>query len=660
MKRGFDELLNGNRNFSVTGDRLLAMLFGDRVGLVLFLGILTVVPLCWRIGFFITDNYAVANTVVNVAAGHLEITRIEYSLTLGSQPGLYQRGASVFGRNYGQAVLAAPVYWMLEIAAMLTELRLLLAGFWSFAVAAFATQLARVLERRSLAVWGTVLAVGLFVWNVELAHSLDPQWTGLLALQIVSMGVAAAVAVVYYRLVTMLYGRKAAVAVGLLVALATPVLFWASIPKRHVLSALLIGFTVVGFAASRQESEHATRARALAYVGVGLLAWVQEAEALPMLIVLLPLDLTTAPNNGRRQLATVAAAFAASLVPFLLTNLLITGSPLRTSQMLPSVGEHLQIAADGTVSLTEQAADVGGGAPGGDGGETAGVPTPNGMTGGTSPETDVLGQLFSVVWVLYSGLSAPLMRAWDILIAGITIVWVEPSRLVDVFIRSGRISGIQHALNEQEAIELTLLESVPVASALAAVPVLVLSQLRMRDGQIRDRIIRFSGTPRFQTGLLAVGIVVVFSLSYLRRLPIHAQITVRYLLPIMPLLVYLVVCLPPVRRGLQADVGGFLGTYIGTIVVGLPIVVLILYTLDPAIGEAMQLHALLHLAVGALTVLAVAFGAVGSLPVSAARAIATTAATTTVLYLLAGIEYFTYGELALPVVRWFSQLLALF
>ncbi|MFC7027038.1 hypothetical protein ACFQH8_05080 [Halomicroarcula sp. GCM10025710] len=44
-------------------------LFGDRYGLVLWLALLVTLGGTWRIGVFITDTYATANTLVALSQG---------------------------------------------------------------------------------------------------------------------------------------------------------------------------------------------------------------------------------------------------------------------------------------------------------------------------------------------------------------------------------------------------------------------------------------------------------------------------------------------------------------------------------------------------------------------------------------------------------------
>lgn len=675
--------------------RTVPVLFGDRVGLTLFLGVIAVLAALWRVGFFITDTYAIANTVVNLAEGRLHIARIEYSLTLGSQPGLYEHGGRVFGRNYGQAALALPFHWLLDGASAVAELRLVLAGAWSLLVAGFASQLGRVLDRSHVTLAGTLLALAVFVANVALSTPLDPHWNGLLALQLVSLVAAGVVAVALYRLGSEFHGKRVGVAGGVLAALALPIAFWATIPKRHVMSAALIAVVVFAFARSRN-ADRPLPSRALAYVAVGMLAWLHAAEALVVLVVLVPFDFATARDNGLRELVVVGAVFFLSLLPFAVTNVLITGSPLTAPRMLSSLGGLAELGPSGDIVV--------------DGGGQA-TPTPEGPTTPEQPTTtptgppsqdettvpegpggpsdsrpglwsQITGLLDGVVGLITGAIDATigfldglvttvivgvevtaarLGELWSYVSRGIDIVLGDLERIGYVFVRSGRTPGVNYAINDHEAVELAVLEVAPVLGMLVAIPIVLTKRgVLARRERLRGlpRVIRT--TPRYQTDLFVGTLVIAFSLLYLPRLPLHSQITMRYLVPIMPVAVYGVMRVPAVRRGLTADFRQFLGGYLGTAVIGIAGVSLVFVAIDPAIGEAMQFHALVNLAVAGIATLVVALDTVLDRDLPVAAAIGAVGGAGTALYLLAGIESFTYGEFVLPVAEWLSAVMPIF
>ncbi|WP_237560486.1 hypothetical protein [Halapricum salinum] len=660
---GFDRFLSGRTR--AARRRLVAALFGDRIGLTLFLGVVLALSLCWRVGFFIADTYAIANTVVNVAEGHFDIQRIEYSLTLGSQPGLYRNGSQVFGRNYAVAILSLPFYWILEGASALVELRLVLAAGWSVLAAAFAAQLGRVLANRRVAFWGTLFALGMFVCNVWLARPLDPHWTALLALQVSTLLAAGVVAVAVYRLLGEFHDRRVGLAAGLLSTLALPIAFWATIPKRHVVSAALITIVVCAFALSRHP-ERSSLVRASAYAAVAVLAWLHAAEALVVFVVLAPVDLATAPRNDRRTLSVVAAVFALSLVPFVVTNLAVTGSPFETPRMLDSLGSAGQIGPDGRVSIEPEAP------PTTPTPTTPAEPTAPGTTPGTAPPSDPDGGPLGWFVGLVEGLVATgaailvavpgrLGQLWGFVDEGISIVLGDPERLGHVFLRSGRVPGIEYTINDQEAIELTVLESAPVLGLLAVAPLVWGRQaLTASLASVRRAPAAIRSNPRYQTDLLAGGIVVMFTLLYLPRLPLYSQITMRYLVPAMPVALYGVARVPAVRRALDEQFHEFVRAYLTASLVGVVGVVVALGWIDPALGEAMQFHALLNLAVAGVAALIVVVATARDREEGVATAVGTAGGAATTLFVLAGVEYFDYGEYTFAITRWLSELLPIF
>ena len=128
------------------------VVFGDRLGLVVFLVGQTFATCYWRISIFLTDSYAIGNTLVNVAEGHFSIRGIIYSLTFGSQPGLFVVDGAVYGRNYGHVFVSLPVLWVLDVLSSLFDLRLVLAAGWSLLVFALFNQVGRLIDRRHVLV----------------------------------------------------------------------------------------------------------------------------------------------------------------------------------------------------------------------------------------------------------------------------------------------------------------------------------------------------------------------------------------------------------------------------------------------------------------------------------------------------------------------------
>lgn len=653
-----------SRPVEAVRQRAIPVLFGDDVGLTLFLGVVATLATLWRIGFFITDTYAIANTLVNLAAGHLEITHVEYSLTLGTQPGLYSHGGRVFGRNYGQAALAVPLYWLLEGAAAVVELRLLFAGGWSLLVAAFASRLASVLDRPRIALGGALFALVGFGTNVALGAPLEARWSALLALQLLTLIAAGAVSVALYRLLSDFHGRRVGVAAGVFGALSLPIAFWATMPKRHVLSAALLAVIVASFARSRRP-ERSLPARSLAYVAVGLLAWIHAAEALVVLVVLVPIDLLTAPRTGRREVTVLAIAFGLSLLPFVATNVAISGSPFEPPRMLPGLSDAAEIGPDGRV-VVEGAQPAEGGSSTGSG-STDGAVTPGDGPQATAPESGVfhaanelIGDVVIALFAVSGVISARVGQLWTYVDAGLQIVLSDSERLTYVFLRSGRVPGLSYAVNDQEAIELAVVEVAPLLGTLAVAPFVVVRYGLNQWGGVRETLATIRSTPRYATDLFAAALVVVFTLLYLPRLPLHSQITVRYLVPIVPVALYGVLRLPPVNRSLDRHFRPFARTYVLGVVAGLIAVPAVLVWIDPAIGEVMQFHALVNLLAGGVSAMVVALSVRRSGDERTARVLGITAAATTVFFVLAGLEYFTYGEFLIPVTRTISSSLGLF
>jgi uncharacterized membrane protein YgcG len=582
------------------GKRGARVLFGDRVGLVVFLGTVLWCVSFWRIGIFITDTLTVANTLANVANGHLAIEQTPYSLTIGSQPGVVRVGDQVFGRNYGHVFLALPLVWILEGVSLVTDPRLLLAGGWSLLLITFAGQIRRITGRARALTVGSGVALVIFLLYVALATPLSEKLLPLVALQLSTILATALLATTLYRLVSRFHTTQVGVVAGAAVVLATPIGFWASIPKRHIITATAAVVALYCFAVSREGTERRHLvARGLSYAMLGLLTTVHPFEAFFLFVVLAVVDVVTAPSNSPRTLGLIGAGFVLSLLPFLVINTLISGNPIKSPRLLSGYAGQLDIP-DPT------AEDPGGAGGAGTSGQTGGAGGSGGSgAGGGSAEERSPGLLDGIVDPVLGSVGAVVEFAWSL--AEFALAWVEqslavlsePEKLYHTFVRSGQIPKIDLRANDFEAVELTLLESFPLVAAFVWLPVSVVQQAQaMVTGA-------GGGTPARQTDLLAAGFAVVFTLVYLPRLPLHSQVTLRYILPVMPLLLYGVIRLSAVHETLAAVPRWVVGGYLTVVGVGGAGLVGVLAVIDPAIGEAMQLHALVGLAAAALAVVAV-------------------------------------------------------
>ncbi|MFB6179898.1 MAG: hypothetical protein ABEI77_09275 [Halorientalis sp.] len=652
----------------VVGSRLHAVgkaVFGDRLGLVIFLLGLTFVMTYWRIGIFLTDSYAIANTLVNVADGHLAITRIVYSLNYGSQPGLWVAHGSIYGRNYGHVVVSVPVLWLLDALAVLFDPRLVLAGAWSGLVVILADQTGRLIDRRRpFVIGGCSVALLSFFGSVIVATPLDDKWLAFVALQITAMVATALVGVGLYRLLGSRYGRRVGAVAGIAAVVATPVGFWAAIPKRHVFSALTVVVVLAGFylARERDSPRRALVARTVPYAGVALLTWIHAMEGLIVFVALVPLDLLTARSNHPRTLATVAVVFLLALTPFLATNYFISGSPIEPPRLLDSYHGQVKPPGAGTGAETPTPTATGTATPTPTNETGTGTPTASGRSpptgsspGGGSPLSPLIS-LVSVLAGVFATIVDSATRAANVgsgfLSDGVALLTSQPERLYYTFVRSGRIPvNVNYRVNAQEAIELTMLETTPLVAGLAGT-IAVGARWAVSDPSLAavradlDRPIR-------QTDLLAVLIAVLFVVMNLRRLPLHTQITVRYLVPLYPLGIYGVARVPAVRRVIERDWRWLGGVYLATVVAGGIGLLVVNRSLSLALGEAMQLHALLGLT-SALPLAAWALVA-GLRPRVDTRVgavvLAIPAALATLFLLCTGFVYFQYGQYALPLGR---------
>ncbi|EMA01066.1 hypothetical protein SAMN05443574_101499 [Haloarcula vallismortis] len=612
-----------------TRETAYAVLFGDRLGLTVFLATVVLFGLVWRTAFLINDSYTLANGLYSLSNGQLAMTEAAYGPGLET-PGANRYGGQWYARNYGVIVLSLPLVFALDLLSAVVELRIALVALWSLALLALVVQCSYYTDGDWILYSGTVAVLGLFGLNVALAQPLDAGRTHLYALQLTHLLIAAFTPVVLYRLLSRIQTRRVGILSTVVLTAGTPLAFWAAVPKRHAVTGTVVVCIAYCLYRSRKPADGAVIAqrqtfRALSYALVGLYAWVHAPEALLLCVSLALVDIPTAPDNSPRTLVRIGVVFGLSLLPFIITNIAISGSPVKPPRLLSGGG-----------SLGGNTAS-GGGSNGGGGG-SGGLRTP----------------LAPLLGVIESGMR-PLLLLGSELVSGFKALQQQPDDVYHAFMRSGSASGALD-IGGEESVNLSLLESAPVLVAmLGALP--VVGRLRL-PSSMADRTLSADRVVDAFTITAFAGVV----LLYASRLPLHAQVTARYLFPLYPLGVYLLVRLPAVRQTLADHWHMFLWTVAGTVLIGGQVTVVFVALTVNGIGEAFQLHALL--ALGAAVPLGIwalsgrsrgRFGQVGAVLLSATTGVAA------VFLLLTTVEYYALGDAhLLPMVRALGELLTLY
>ncbi|MDG5775904.1 hypothetical protein VB773_13935 [Haloarculaceae archaeon H-GB2-1] len=615
------------------------IVFGDRVGVAIFLAGIWFSLLSWRVGFAVNDTNTIANTLVALTDGHLYLVDVPFGSPLN--PGSHFVDGRLYGRNYGQVAASVPLLWILRGVHSVVPLYLFFSALWSLSAFGISVQVGHVLDRRRVGrIVGALVATALLGLNLQArALEISADRLPIAALQLGSILAAAFVGVFGYRLLVAEQDRTVAAITGLVLALASPVAFWATIPKRHAFSALAVVVVLYTFDRSRRADGDdllgPTGFRALAYATVGLATWVHAAEGFVLFVGLALVDLPTARRNDPRTLAVVGGAFLVSLLPFLLTNFAISGSPFEPPRLLPDYnGEPIT-----GVEPTESASGNGGSsqatAAGGDGGP----PEPNASaelaTGGGSTFPDMKSVSESV-------LSRPRFYVKWLFLRGFTDALNRPDGLYRVLVHRGNM-GDDAGIFFPAGTNLSVLESMPLLAALVSIPATLVREVRRRTGLLRS--LR-------ATDVLAALYAVFFFTLVFPNLPIHFQVTVRYLTPLYPLGVYAVARQETVVRTLRDYRSVFASTAVATVLLGVPAIGY--WTAYQGLGKggAFQFHGLLALAAAGL----LAAATVAS--VYDARADRATAALLgvsvglgTALLLLSAVVYMHYSNAALPIVR---------
>ena len=573
VRRAIDRV----RSHSLRAGRFVV---GDQRGLAVFLGTLCYIAVLTRVGIFITDTYTTANAFVALTEGHLGIERAVFGPSLGT-PGMHVVDGQFYGRNYGQLVLSLPMYWLLEGVSLIADLRIALVAGWSLTLLWFSVVLGRLLDhQRAFTLGGSAIALVLFLANVAVATPLPETVVPVLAMQLTSVLAGALAAVVAYRLVGWLATPRTGVVAGVLLVLATPIGFWAPIPKRHVFTTLCVLLALFAFAKSRDpETPRRDLVHGSAYAVTALLAWIHAPEALVLFTALVVADLVSAPASRYRALPVVGGVFVLALLPFFVTNFLIAGNPFVPPRLLESfdpAGVGSSVVDPGSGNGAQPSDPSGDGSDASDGGVV-------GLLTGLFDAVVTAGATFI-----------------GLLVGGIETATARTSDLYRTFVRSGYV--VADSAASEEAINLSVLESAPILGGLVAAPVAAAQRLLSSrlSVDIDHQKLREPGPA---TALAIAVFTLLFTLLYVERLPLHAQVTVRYLLPLYAVGVVGLVLLAPIDRVCRTERSTFAWALAGGVLIGGQVVAGFVLSQELALGEAFQFHALAGL--GLASVLAV-------------------------------------------------------
>lgn len=606
------------------------VLFGDRIGVSLFFASLCLFGAVWRTEIFITDSYALVNALYNFSNGELYLVEAAYGPGLDT-PGVEQANGGQIARNYGVIVLSLPIWALLEALTVVLDLRVALVGLYSLTLLALGVTIGRLRGSESIVLGSCLAAVIFFAGNVALAAPLESASTHLYALQLFHLLVAAFAPVLLYRLLARIETPTLGAIGATMFLLGTPLAIWAPVPKRHAITVTVVLVAAYALYRSREcvsdgtEGGSAVSAmfRAIAYASVGLYAWVQAPEALTLLVVLALVDVPTAPDNQPRTLATIGAAFVLSLVPFFVTNYVLIGSPLKPPRLL--AGASRASAAEPVIS-----------------------------TGGSGTLAGRILSVFSPAIALVSRVTQPLQILAGELMAGVAVLFTQPESLYHTLIRSGDAAAALDA-SERYSTNLTVLEAAPVLAATVG----WVAALWRRRGSVSIVGCVLSG--RTVVDIFVVLIVLATTFQYASRLPVHAQLTVRYLFVLYPLGVYLLVRLPVVRRTLKEHWRAFAWTTAVAVLIGGQLLAVGIFWTAKSPGETIQLHGVVALVSAIpLSLWALVGRSDGSVGVLGAILLGITTGLSAVFTMLVTIEYYPLGGThLLPIVRALAEAVTL-
>jgi len=570
--------------------------FRDQYGATLFVGSLVVFMLLGRVGVFLNDSYVMVNALSAVADGKLYPT--EPVVGNLRAPGAIEVDGKLYGENYGMVFFALPIFWFIKLFDAIFSIRAVLVIVWSAFFIYISHHIGILLdhERRGL-ITGTFVGLFVLVANAAYWKPFYQVTSAEIALQLSTIIWASLTVLLVYRLIASLRTVKVGAIAAATTMLATPVIYWSSISKRHSMTAAFALLTVYFFYRSRSAPESENKFgerhfRAATYACVGLYAWTNSPEAFALFVAVLIVDLPTATHNDIKSATFIITFFIISLIPFFITNSIITGSPVKPLVMANTATTDPVQVAGGEASSPTQPQGSSGPQPKGNSGVSHGSQSPIFVLvdGIVTPVLSTLSPIFTA-----------LSTITDRYVESIYLVVNYGERVSKVLIRSGdRTSFVKgNSLYDGPGMNLSVLESAPIIGGLVLGLLVPIRDAFFDKSRLRERgksIVKLIKNQVSPVDLLVLLISLNFILIYLPDLPINHSYTVRYLHPIYPLAVYGVFRISIINKAIVRHTKTLLLTYETLVLLGLPTAYSILYVYSPATGDVYQSYAVVGLA----------------------------------------------------------------
>jgi 4-amino-4-deoxy-L-arabinose transferase-like glycosyltransferase len=293
---------------------------------------------------FFSDEGIILDQFYNLIHGSLALKIAKINTLKGV---LISVGNNIYGVfSYSLLILSLPVFFLLSSIEYVYGAHLFFVQIWAISGGIIIYLLTgnRGFKYRSGYAWVTYLLL-IFSNYYFFKPIYFPKWGELLSIEFTNILIGSLIAVMVYELFKNNFSQKIGIFASLFVIFATPLSFYAITLKHHSLTVLLTLLSFYFFYKYFEKKEN--KFIYLAYISAALCVWTRILDGTVLFSSLLFMEIFILKRKVQ-DLKSTLAIFLMALLPFLIFNYMILGTPFSIIENSPLLDKNstLIIAKD--------------------------------------------------------------------------------------------------------------------------------------------------------------------------------------------------------------------------------------------------------------------------------------------------------------------------
>jgi len=293
---------------------------------------------------FFSDEGIILDQFYNLIHGSLALKIAKINTSTGM---LTSVGNNIYGVfSYSLLILSLPVFFLLNSIEYVYGTHLFLVQIWAISggIIIYLLTINRGLRYRFVYAGITYLLL-MFSNYYFFKPIYFPKWGELLSIEFTNILIGSLIAVIVYELFKKIFSQEIGIFASLFVIFATPLSFYAITLKHHSLTVLLTLLSFYSFYEYFEKNEN--KFIYLAYISAALCVWTRILDGAVLFASLLFMEIFILKRKVQ-DLKSTLAIFLMALLPFLIFNYMILGTPFSIIENSPLTDKNttLIIAKD--------------------------------------------------------------------------------------------------------------------------------------------------------------------------------------------------------------------------------------------------------------------------------------------------------------------------